>query len=119
MLLHLSFITYICKLSFLLTLVLFRRWLISHGLRLTAMSTLEHPEVTTTFKKVVECAVEHGKSLAVDKLEEAKLLTVPLAEVPGYNADAYAELTAAMGELKQLELPHIGRLERARMSLLM
>ena len=50
--------------------------------------------------------------LAVDKLEEAKLLTVPLAEVPGYNADANAALTATMGDLKKLELPHIGRLER-------
>ena len=49
------------------------------------MSTLEHPEVTTAFGKVVE---------------EAKLLNVPAAEVPGYNAGAYDELTAAMGELK-------------------
>ena len=119
MLLHLSFITYMCKLSFLLTLVLFRRWLISHGLRLAAMSTLEHPEVTTAFGKVVECAVEHGKTLVVGKLEEAKLLTVPLAEVPGYNAGAYAELTAAMGELKELELRISDAWSTIRMSLLM
>ena len=64
------------------------------------MSTLEHPEVRTAFGHVVECAVEHGKTLATDKLEEAKLLTVPAAEVPGYNVGAYDELTAAMGELK-------------------
>ena len=76
------------------------------------MSTLEHPEVRTAFGQVVECAVEHGKTLATDKLEEAKLLTVPAAEVPGYNAGAYDKLTAAIGELKQLELPHIGLMER-------
>ena len=76
------------------------------------MCTLEHPEVTTSFGKVVECAIAHGETLAANKLAEAKLLTVPLAEVPGYKANARAELVAAMEELKKLELPHIARLER-------
>ena len=92
--------------------MLFRRWLISNGLRLAAMCTLEHPDVTSAFGKVVECAHAYGKSSAAEKLNEAKLLTVPLAEVPGYNANAYAEFTAAMGALKGLELAHIGQLER-------
>ena len=92
--------------------MLFRRWLISHGLRLAAMCTLEHPEVTASFGKVVNCAIAHGETSAADKLAEAKLLTVPLAEVPGYKADAHAELVAAMEELKKLELPHIALLER-------
>ena len=76
------------------------------------MCTLEHPEVTAAFGKVVDCAVTHGKTLAMSKLVEDKLLTVPLTEVPGYNADSLAELVAAMGELKKLELPHIAQLER-------
>ena len=76
------------------------------------MCTLESPEVTTAFGKVLECAVAHGKTLAADKLDEAKVLTVPLAEVPGYKASAHAELIAAMEELKKFELPHISRLER-------
>ena len=70
------------------------------------------PEVTTAFGEVVNRAIAHGKSLAVKKLDEAKLLTVPLAEVPEYKADAPAELTAAMKDLKKLELPHIACLER-------
>ena len=76
------------------------------------MSTLEHPEVTSSFGKVVQCAVAHGKALVAEELAEAKSLSVPLAEVPGYKASAYDELKAAMGELKKLELPHVARLER-------
>ena len=76
------------------------------------MCTLEHPDVTTAFGKVVECAMEYDKTSAADKPEKAKLLTVPAAEVPGYKTEAYEELTAAMGELKQLELSHIGMIER-------
>ncbi|GJV55689.1 hypothetical protein Tco_1456694 [Tanacetum coccineum] len=37
-----------------------------------------------------------------------KLLTVPAAQVPGYNDNAYEELVAAMETMKLLELPHIG-----------
>ena len=88
------------------------RWLVSHGLRLAAMCTLEHPDVTTAFGKVVERAMEYGKTAAVDKLEKEKKLNVPATEVSWYKADAYEELTAAMGELKQLELSHIGMIER-------
>ncbi|GJU78940.1 hypothetical protein Tco_1276010 [Tanacetum coccineum] len=63
-----------------------RRWLISHGLRLAAMSTLESQEVRQSFGDV--------------------------GEVPGYNQKAYEELVAAMEAMKLLELPHIAQLER-------
>ena len=36
------------------------RWLISHGLRLAVMTTLESQEVTGAFGKAVQCACEHG-----------------------------------------------------------
>lgn len=88
------------------------RWLISHGLRLAAMGTLESPEVVETFGKVVQCAVERGRAQAMKELHEAKLLTVALAEVPSYNADAYDELMKTMEGMKLHELPHITRLER-------
>ncbi|GJS11675.1 hypothetical protein Tco_0368471 [Tanacetum coccineum] len=45
-------------------------------------------------------------------LHEKKLLTVPAAQVPGYNDNAYEELVAAMETMKLLELPHIAQLER-------
>ncbi|GKA26023.1 hypothetical protein Tco_0712132, partial [Tanacetum coccineum] len=61
-----------------------RRWLISHGLRLAAMSALESQEVKQSFGDVV----------------------------PGYNDNAYEELVAAMETMKLLELPHIAQLER-------
>ena len=88
------------------------RWLIAHRLRLAAMWTLEHPDVTTAFGKVVHCAVAHGKTLAVCELAKAGKLKVEPADVAGFNADTPAQLTAAMQELKALELPHIGQLER-------
>ena len=94
------------------SLVCLCRWLISHGLRLAAMDTLESPEVLETFGKVVECAVERGQAQAIEELHEAKMLTVALAEVPGYKADAYDELVKAMEGMKLFELPHIARLER-------
>ncbi|GJU19254.1 hypothetical protein Tco_1152596 [Tanacetum coccineum] len=60
-----------------------RRWLISHGLRLAAMSTLESQEVKQSFGDVVKCALARGKAEAVEELHEKKLLTVPAAQVPG------------------------------------
>ncbi|GJV70577.1 zinc finger, CCHC-type containing protein [Tanacetum coccineum] len=89
-----------------------RRWLISHGLRLAAMSTLESQEVKQSFGDVVKCALARGKAEAVEELHEKKLLTVPAAQVPGYNHNAYEELVAAMEAMKLLELPHIAQLER-------
>ncbi|GKC11287.1 hypothetical protein Tco_1008069 [Tanacetum coccineum] len=88
-----------------------RRWLISHGLRLAAMSTLESQEVKQSFGDVVKCALARGKAEAVEELHEKKLLTVPAAQVPGYNHNAYEELVAAMEAMKLLELPHIAQLE--------
>ena len=87
------------------------RWLISHGMRLAAMGTLESQEVVEAFGKVVECAVERGKAQAMEELHESKMLTVPLAEVPGYKADAYDELVEAMEKMKLLELLRIAQLE--------
>ncbi|GKG52734.1 hypothetical protein Tco_0549846, partial [Tanacetum coccineum] len=49
---------------------------------------------------------------AVEELHEKKLLTVPTAQVPGYNQKAYEELVTAMEAMKLLELPHIAQLER-------
>ena len=89
-----------------------RRWLISHGLRLAALSTLESQEVREAFGNVVQCALARGKAEAVEELHESQMLTVPIAQVPGYNGDTYAELVAAMGKMKLLELPHIAQLER-------
>ena len=60
------------------------------------MSTLESPEVVEDFGRVVECAIARGKAQAVEEMVEGQLLTVPLAEVPGYKADAFDELVGAM-----------------------
>ena len=76
------------------------------------MGTLESPEVVGAFGKVVECVVARGKAQAVDELAESQLLTVPLAEVPGYKADVFDELVMTMEGMKLFELPHIARLER-------
>lgn len=100
---------FVCVLT--LVLLIFR-WLIAHGLRLAAMGTLEHPDITTAFGKVVNCAVAHGKTLAISELAKSGDLKVAPADVPSFNADAPAQLKAAMQELKTLELPHIGQLER-------
>lgn len=88
------------------------RWLISHALRLAALSTLESQEVIEAFGNVVQCALARGKAEAVEELHESQMLTVPIAQVPGYNGDTYAELVAAMEKMKLLELPHIAQLER-------
>nr|GFA97525.1 transposase (putative), gypsy type [Tanacetum cinerariifolium] len=85
-----------------------RRWLISHGLRLT----LESQEVKQSFGDVVKYALARGRAEAVEELHENKLLTVPAVQVPGYNKDAYEELVAAMEKIKLLEFPHIAQLER-------
>jgi hypothetical protein len=76
------------------------------------MGTLESQEVVEAFGKVVECALARGQALAVEELHKGQMLTVPLAEVPGYNADTYAELVAAMEKMKLFELPRIAQLER-------
>ena len=86
--------------------------MISHGLRLAALGTLESPEVVEAFGKVVHYAMERGKAQAMEELHEAKAFTIALTEVPGYNAGAYDELLEAMEGMKLLELPHIARLER-------
>ena len=76
------------------------------------MCTLEHPSIKSAFGKVVELAIDHGKASAVDKLIEEKKLEVPAEDVSWYKADAHEKLTAAMGELRDLELSHIGMIER-------
>ena len=53
--------------------------MISHGLRLAVMTTLESQEVTGTFGKVVQCACERGKAQAVEELCEKKVIPVPAA----------------------------------------
>ncbi|GJS49485.1 hypothetical protein Tco_0599606 [Tanacetum coccineum] len=111
----------LCKLSIeydeelyphMLSAIAERRWLISHGLRLAAMGALESQEVKQSFGDVVKCALARGKAEAVEELHEKKLLTVPAAQVPGYNDNAYEELVAAMEAMKLLELPQIAQLER-------
>lgn len=69
-------------------------------------------EVVEAFGKVVECALARGKAQAAEELSESKMLTVPLAEVPGYKADAFDELVEAIEKMKVFEFPHIARLER-------
>ncbi|GJY72393.1 hypothetical protein Tco_0476096 [Tanacetum coccineum] len=59
-----------------------RGGLISHGLRLAAMSALESQEVKQSFGDVVKCALARGKAEAVEELHEKKLLTVPVAQIP-------------------------------------
>ena len=51
------------------------------------MGTLESQEMVEAFGNVVECALARGKAEAVEELHEGKILTVPLAEVPGYHGD--------------------------------
>ncbi|GJT25346.1 hypothetical protein Tco_0895283 [Tanacetum coccineum] len=65
-----------------------------------------------SFGIVVKWSLARGKAEAVEELHEKKLLTVPAAQVPGYNQNAYEELVAAMEAMKLLELPHIAQLER-------
>ncbi|GJQ99718.1 putative reverse transcriptase domain-containing protein [Tanacetum coccineum] len=65
-----------------------------------------------SFGDVVKCALARGKAEAVEELHEKKLLTVPAAQVPGYNQKAYEELVAAMEAMKLLEMSHIAQLER-------
>ncbi|GKA71701.1 hypothetical protein Tco_0777840 [Tanacetum coccineum] len=96
----------------MLSVIAERRWLISHGLRLAAMGALESQEVKQSFGDVVKCALARGKAEAVEELHEKKLLTVPAAQVPRYNDNAYEELVAAMETMKLLELPHIAQLKR-------
>ncbi|GKA93785.1 hypothetical protein Tco_0815771 [Tanacetum coccineum] len=69
-------------------------------------------EVKQSFGDVMKYALARGKAEAVEELHEKRLLTVPAAQVPGYNDQAYEELVAAMEAMKLLELPHIARLER-------
>ena len=64
------------------------------------------------FGKVVECAMARGRAQAMEEMYEAQMLTVPLAEVSGYKANAYAELVEAMEKMKLFELPRIAQLER-------
>lgn len=54
----------------LLSTIAERRWLIGHGLRLAALTTLESKEVVDAFGGVVQCALERGKAEAVEKLHE-------------------------------------------------
>ncbi|GKE81635.1 hypothetical protein Tco_1551635, partial [Tanacetum coccineum] len=67
--------------------------------------------IEQSFGDVVKCALARGKAEAVEELHDKKLLTVPAAQVPGYNHNAYEELVAAMEAMKLLELPHIAQLE--------
>ena len=76
------------------------------------MGTLESSEVKNAFGDVVKCALGRGKAEAVEELHEQGLLTVPAVQVPGYNAETYDELVAAMEKMKLLELPQIAQLER-------
>ncbi|GKA66535.1 putative reverse transcriptase domain-containing protein [Tanacetum coccineum] len=87
-----------------------RRWLISHGLRLAAMSTLESQEVKKSGLDVVTCALARwlkAESGGVTHEKKKVCLTVPPHLVPGYNDKAYEELVAAMEAMKLLELPHM------------
>ena len=76
------------------------------------MKTLESPEVTGPFGEVVNRALAHGKTQAIEELCKAKVLEMLPAQVPGYNAQTLDELAAAMQNLKVLELPHIAKLDR-------
>lgn len=76
------------------------------------MGTLESQEVVEAFGNDVQCALARGNAEAMEELHEDKMLTVPLAEVPSYNGDSYAELVAAMEKMKMFEFPRIAQLER-------
>ena len=76
------------------------------------MGVLEHPSITTAFGKAVNRAIDHGKTQAILELAKAGQLSVEPEAAVGFNADAPTQLTAALKELKELELPHISQLER-------
>ena len=76
------------------------------------MTTLESQEVTGAFGKAVQCACERGKAQAVEELCEKKVISIPAAEVPGYNPDAYGDLVAVLKNLRHLEFSHIAQVER-------
>lgn len=76
------------------------------------MRVLESQEVEEAFGKVVTSAIAYGKAQATDELHKGNLLTVPLAEVPGYDAESYNELVDAMAKMKVLNFPDITQLER-------
>ncbi|GJT71298.1 hypothetical protein Tco_1030584 [Tanacetum coccineum] len=89
-----------------------RRWLISHGLRLAAMSTLESQEVKQSFGDVVKCALARGKAEAVEELHEKKLvwLTVPAAaDIPRAGHITPIHVTQLVCSLfKGFQSPRIG-----------
>nr|GFD22087.1 hypothetical protein [Tanacetum cinerariifolium] len=81
------------------------KWLISHGLCLVAMCTLESQEVKQSFGDVVKYALVYGRAKVMEELHENKLLTVSAVQVPGYKKDVYEELVATMEKMKLLERP--------------
>ncbi|GJV47956.1 hypothetical protein Tco_1438168 [Tanacetum coccineum] len=69
-------------------------------------------ELHLSFKFSHPFLIRRKEAVEAAQLHEKKLLTVPAAQVPGYNDNAYEELVAAMEAMKLLELPHIAQLER-------
>ncbi|GJW75845.1 hypothetical protein Tco_0135215 [Tanacetum coccineum] len=75
--------------------------------------TFESHSQVSSFGDVVTCALARGKAEAVEELHEKKLLTVPAAQVPGYNDKAYEELVAAMEAMKLRVNPGLGKATEA------
>ncbi|GJZ42507.1 hypothetical protein Tco_0589393 [Tanacetum coccineum] len=98
----------------MLTVIVGRRWVIGHGMRLAVMKCAESSEIRQTFADVVSVGLAKGMSEGLKYSIEHGKAGQDLADIEAYDPEANNKLVKALQELKDLKYPMMDQLERLK-----
>nr|GEY57506.1 hypothetical protein [Tanacetum cinerariifolium] len=98
----------------MLTVIVDRRWVIGHGLRLAIMKCAESRELRQVFANVVSAGIAKGMSEGLKHGVEHEKAKVDLAAIEAYDPEADTKYVAALHALKDLKYPLVDQLEKLK-----
>ncbi|GKD95958.1 hypothetical protein Tco_1379855 [Tanacetum coccineum] len=98
----------------MLTVIVGRRWVIKHGLRLAVMKCVESTELRQAFSDVVSTRIAKGMSEGLKHGVEHGKAKLELAAIEAYDPEANTKYVAALHALKDLKYPLVDQLEKLK-----
>ncbi|GKB45418.1 hypothetical protein Tco_0896171 [Tanacetum coccineum] len=98
----------------MLTVIMGRRWLIGHGLRLVVLKCAKSREVRQAFLDVVSAGLAKGMSEGLQYGIEHGKASRDLGDVEAYDPEANDKFVKALQDLKVLKYPIIDQLKRLK-----
>nr|GEX07420.1 hypothetical protein [Tanacetum cinerariifolium] len=98
----------------MLTVIVGRRWIIGHGLRLAVMKCAESIELRQVFADVVSVEIAKGMSEGRKHGVEHEKVKVELVAIEAYDAEVETKYVTALHALKDLKYPLVDQLKKLK-----